>query len=144
MERPRGFGAFAKILAFLGISALGSLVLVPWSRTLPIAPQFLPLGELMTRRTLFATTLIYCATSFVGAYALWWVRPFARYAFYAWAASLVLYIVVFLFLIRIPKPLGIGILFLALLGAFLYFGWRTVQANVDLVAVRSNNRWRGP
>jgi hypothetical protein len=144
MERPRGFGVFAKILALLGISALGPLALVSWGHPLVIAPQFLPFGEAVTRWTLFGASLIYCATSFVGAYALWRVRPFARYAFYAWVASLMLYLAVFMFLIRVPKPLGIGILFFALLGAFLYFGWRVVQAELDLPAMRSNNRWRGP
>src|SRR5256885_300642 len=140
MERPRGFGILAKVLALFGVSALGPLVLVPWRLPLVIAPQFLSLGEMATRWTLFAATLLYCSTAFVCAYALWRVRSFVLHAYYAFVVSLVLYLAVFLFLIRIPKSLGIGVLFFGLLGAFLYFGWRTVQRFVDLVPMRSNNR----
>jgi phosphatidylserine synthase len=96
-----------------------------------IAPQFLPLGEVVTRWTLFAATLLYCGTSFLSAYALWRVRPFALHAYYAWFVSVAIYLLVFIFLIRVPKPLGIGIAFFGLLAAFLYFGWRTVRPVFD-------------
>ena len=45
----------------------------------------------------------------VCAFALWRMRPFALLAYYAFVASLALYFSVFLFLIRVPKPLGIGV-----------------------------------
>jgi hypothetical protein len=131
MERPRGFGLLAKVLMFLGVSAAGGLVFTGWGAPLMIAPQFLPLGEVATRWVLFSANLLYCSTSFVCAYALWRVRPFALYAYYAWFVSLALYLSLWLFLIRIPKPLGVGVLFFGLLAAFLYFSWRIVRPVFD-------------
>jgi len=127
MERPSGVGALAKILALLGVVALLSITFVPWRLPLVIAPEFLPLGEMATRWALFGSLTLYCLTSLVCAFALWRLRPFALCAYYAFAGSLMLYFVVFLFLIRVPKPLGIGVLFFALVGAGLYCGWRIAQ-----------------
>jgi hypothetical protein len=126
MRRPRGVTGLSGFLTFLGILALLGLAVIPW-RPLGIAPQLLPLGEVTTRWLLVGTLVLYCATSLACASALRRLRPNALLFYYAFVISVALYCSVFLFLIRVDKPLGIGIIFFALLGAAVYWGWRIAR-----------------
>jgi hypothetical protein len=126
MKRPRGVGCLAAVMTYFGVMAMVGTLVVPW-RPLPVAPQFLPVGELATRWVLLVTLVLYCVTALVCASALRHMRSHALSAYYAFVVALALYCSVFLFLIRVPKPLGIGILFFALLGAAVYWGWRVAK-----------------
>ena len=126
MERPREVSTLAKALALLSAAALFGVAVVAHAH-LPIAPQFLPLGEATTRWVLVGGIFLYGLSAFITAYALWRGRPFASWAYYAFVVSLALYCAVFIFLIRVPKQWGVGIAFAAFLVAGLYWGWRIVQ-----------------
>jgi hypothetical protein len=126
MERPREVSTLAKALALLSVAALFGVAVVAHAH-LPIAPQFLPLGDVTTRWVLVVTIALYGSSTFITAYALWRMRPFAKWAYYAFVVSLALYCAVFIFLIRVPKQWGVGVAFAAFLVAGLYWGWRIVQ-----------------
>jgi hypothetical protein len=127
MKRPREVTALARILTFLGVCAFLGMAVLPW-RPLPIAPQLLPLGEPATRWLLIGTATLYSVTSLGCAFAMRRMRSYASVAYLAFVVSIALYFSVWLFLIRVAKPLGIGIVFFALLGAGLYWGWSIVKS----------------
>lgn len=126
MKHPPGVTGLAGFLTFLGILAMFGIAVLPW-RPLGIAPQLLPFGEVATRCALVGTLVLYCATSLACAFALRRMRPYALRAYYAFVGSLALYCSVWLFLIRVDKPIGIGIIFFGLLGAGVYWGWRIAK-----------------
>ena len=133
MKRPPGVSGLAAFLTFLGISAMFGIVVLPW-RPLGIAPQLLPVGEVATRFALVGTLVLYCATSLACAVALRRMRPYALRTYYAFVASVALYCSVWLFLIRVDKPIGIGVMFFGLLGAGIYWGWRIAKRASDATA----------
>ena len=87
----------------------------------------LPLGEVVTRWARFAAVLLYCSASFLCAYALWRVRPYALHAYYAFIASLGLCFMVWLFLVHAGAWQWSDVLFFGLQGFGAYFGWRVIQ-----------------
>ena len=126
MTRPNRVSGMAAFLTFLGLTAIFGVAVVPW-RPLPIAPELLPLGEQTTRWLLVGTLALYCATSLACAFALRRQRPYTLLLYYAFAGSVGLYCSVWLFLIRVDKPLGIAIIFFAMLAGGLYWGWRIAK-----------------
>ena len=126
MKRPPGVTGLAAVLTFLGIFAMLGIAIIPW-RPLGIAPQLLPLGEVATRWLLVGTVALYGTTALACAFALRRMRSYALGAYYAFVGSVALYCSVWLFLIRVEKPLGIGIIFFGLLCAGFYWGWRIAK-----------------
>jgi hypothetical protein len=127
MQRPRTVSRLALILTLIGTSALAGIVGVHWSRPLPVAPQLLRIDPTATSHVLFGASVVYCAATLLCAFALWRMRPWAPAA-YAWfVASITAYMVIFLYLVRVPTPVVLGLAFFGLLGAGLYLGWRIVR-----------------
>ncbi len=126
MERPRAVTNLALILGLIGISALGGVIGAPFGQPLNVAPQLLRLDPGLTSWLIFASAAIYCGATLIAAVALWRMRPWARIAYLWFVACIIGYMAVFCFLIRIPSPLGIGVIFFGLLGGALYLGWRVV------------------
>ena len=127
MERPRAVTNLALILGLIGISALGGVIGIPFGQPLNVAPQLLRLDPGPTSWLIFACAAIYCGTTLVAAFSLWRMRSWARTAYLCFVASIVGYMVIFIFLIRIPTPFALEILFFGVLFAALYLGWRVIN-----------------
>ena len=117
----------AAILALLGISGLGGLVNFPLDQPLAVAPQLLRVDSKEASQYIFALACIYCGTTFIAAFALWRLRPWARVAYLGFIAGISIYILGFSYLIRIPTPLFLFTIFYGLLCAGLYWGWIVVS-----------------
>lgn len=128
VQRPRSIRTLALILTLIGISALGGILLAPWGQPLPVAPQFLLGDPHVASWLIFSAGTIYSAATLVCAYALWRMVSWAPAAYGCFVASIVLYMALFLFLVRIPTPIGLGLAFFGLFGAALYWGWRVVRS----------------
>jgi hypothetical protein len=126
VQRPQSIRTLALILVLFGISALGGLLLMPWGLPLPVAPQLLHADPVVAGWIIFSGATVYCLASFICAHALWRMAPWAPAAYACFVASIALYMALFLYIVRVPSPLGIGVAFFGLLGAGLYFGWRIV------------------
>jgi hypothetical protein len=118
----------------IGLSALAGIAGIPWGQPVPVAPQLLRLDPILTSWMLLVAGAVYCTATLVCAFALWRMRPWARVAYCWFIVSIAIYMVVFLYLIRVPTPLGLGIIFFALLAAGLYFGWRIVHRTFGAAA----------
>lgn len=127
MQRPRSIRTLALILTLIGVSAVGGISLTPWGRPLPVAPELLHADPLVASWLISSAATIYCIVTLTCAYALWRMTYWAPAAYGCFVASIVLYMGIFLFIVRIPGPIGIGIAFFGLLGAGLYWGWRVVR-----------------
>jgi hypothetical protein len=55
------------------------------------------------------------------------MASWAPVAYGCFVASIVLYMGLFLYIVRIPTPVGLGLAFFGLLGAGLYWGWQVVR-----------------
>ena len=127
MQRPRSVRTLALILTLVGISALGGTVVAPWGQPLRVAPQLLYGDPQVAGWLIFSAATLYSAAALVCAYALWRMVSWAPAAYGYFVASIVLYMALFLFIVRIPAPLSLGLLFFGLFGAALYWGWRVVR-----------------
>jgi hypothetical protein len=126
MSRPRAITQLALIQGLLGISAAGGVLWLPFGQPLPVAPQLLRADPKMASWLISIFALAYLGTTLIAAAALWRMRPWARVAYLWFVASIVGYMALFCFLIRIPSPLGIEVIFFGFLGGALYLGWRVV------------------
>jgi hypothetical protein len=126
MSRPRAITRLALLLGLLGISAVGGVIGFPFGQPLPLAPQLLRADPTVTSWLIFVAAAAYGAATFIAAGSLWQMRPWARIAYLSFVACLVGYMALFCFLIRIPAPLSIGVIFFGLLCGALYLGWRIV------------------
>jgi hypothetical protein len=127
MLRPRAIRRLSLILTLLGLSALGGVVVIPWGRPLPIAPQLLLLDPVVTGWIIFGAAALYCGATLLCAFALWRMRPWAPQAYLGFAATVATFLALHLLLVRIPTPLALEFLFVGLLGGALYWGWRIVH-----------------
>jgi hypothetical protein len=127
MQRPRAIARLSLILVLIGISALGGIAGIPWGHPVPMAPQFLRLDPVVTSWALLFLGALYCVATFVSAFALWRMRTWARAAYACFIGSITIYLVTFLYLIRVPTPPWLDVAFFALLAAGLYCGWRIVN-----------------
>jgi len=56
------------------------------------------------------------------------MAPWGPTAYGCFVASIALYMALFLYIVRVPTPIGIAVAFFGLLGAGLYWGWYVVSA----------------
>jgi hypothetical protein len=126
MERPRAVTNLALILGLIGVSALGGVINLPFGQPLQVAPQFLRTDAVTTGRLIFGAATIYCGVTLIAAYSLWRMRPWARSAYLWFVVSIASYMVIFCYLIRIPTPFALGLVFFGVLCGGLYLGWRVV------------------
>jgi hypothetical protein len=127
MARPRAISNLALILTLIGISGLGGIASAPWGRPIPVAPQLLGADPVTTAWLILSTGALYVAATVICAFSLWRMLPWAPTAYRCFVASIALFMFVWLYLIRIPMPIALGIAFFALLGSGLYWGWRIVR-----------------
>lgn len=135
VQRPRSIRTLALILTLIGVSAAGGILLAPWGRPLPVAPELLHADPLIASWLITSTATIYCLATLTCAYALWRMASWAPAAYGCFVASIVLYMGLLLYIVRIPSPIGIGIAFFGLLGAGLYWGWRVVRSTYAVQAL---------
>jgi hypothetical protein len=134
MQRPRAVARLSLILMLIGLSALGGIAGIPWGQPGPVAPQLLRLDPIVTSWVLLVVGTVYCAATLLCAFALWRMRPWARVAYSWFIGSITIYLVTFLYLIRVPTPLWLGVAFFALLAVGLYCGWRIVNRTFGAAA----------
>jgi hypothetical protein len=127
VQRPRSIRTLALVLTLIGISALGGVLFIPWGQPFPVAPELLHADPLVASWLIFSAATIYCLAALTCAYALWRMTSWAPAAYGCFVASIVLYIALFLYIVRVPSPIGIGLTFFGLLGAGLYWGWHVVR-----------------
>jgi hypothetical protein len=128
VQRPRSIRTLALVLTLIGISALGGVLLAPWGQPLPVAPQLLHADPRVAGWLILSAATIYCLATLICAYALWRMASWAPAAYGYFVVSIVLYMTLFSYIVRVPTPVGLGLAFFALLGAGLYWGWRVVKA----------------
>ena len=128
MQRPQSIRTLALVLGLIGISALGGVLFIPWGQPLPVAPELLHADPLMASWLIFSAATIYCLVTLTCAYALWRMASWAPTAYACFVASIALYMGLFLYIVQVPTPLGLGVAFFGLLAAGLYWGWRVVGA----------------
>ena len=128
---PRAVSRLSLILILVGISALGGVALAPWGQPLQIAPQLLRTDPKVAGWLIFSAAVIYSGATLVCAYALRRMRPWAPVAYTWFVASIVGYMLLFNFIVRVPSPLLLAVAFYGLLGAALYWGWRIVRTAFD-------------
>ena len=127
MQRPRSIYRMSLVLTLIGVSALGGIVGTPWGQPLPVAPQLLRADPRTASWLIFMAAVIYCVATLICAFALWRMRPWTPTAYRWFVASILFYMLLFLYLVRIPAPIGLAVTFFGLLGAALYWGWRIVR-----------------
>jgi len=127
MQRPRALSTLALMLVMLALSALQTIVRFPRVPPLQLAPQLLHLDSGATRRMLVAATVICCITTLACAYGLWRMRNWTPLAYLAATGSILVYLSVFLLIIRSSVPLALIAGCALLLLAGLYWGWRIVR-----------------
>jgi hypothetical protein len=133
MERPRSIRTLALVLGIVGASALAGVLFAPLARPLPVAPQLLSTDPNTAALLIFSSSALYAVAALVCASALWRMASWGPASYDCFVASIFLQMGVFLYVVRIPMPIGIGLAFFALLGAGLYWGWyivRTAYARV--------------
>ena len=128
VQRPRSTRTLALILTLVGIAALAGVLAAPWGLPLNVAPQLLRGDPHVASWVIFSAATIYSAAALVCAYALWRMVSWAPTVYVCFVASVVLYMALFLFIVRIPVPIGLGVVCFGLLSAALYWGWRVVKS----------------
>jgi hypothetical protein len=124
---PRAVSRLSLILILVGISALGGVALAPWGQPLRIAPQLLRTDPTAAGWLIFSAAVFYCGSTLVCAFALRRMRPWAPAAYTWFIVSVVGYMLLFNFIVRVPTPLLLALAFYGLLAAALYWGWRVVR-----------------
>jgi len=127
VERPRGVSTLSLVLALIGASAFGGLILAPWGQPLPVAPQLLRADPHVASWLIFLAGALYCGATLVAAFALRRMRPWAPTAYICFVCSIGLYLALFMWLVPIFGPAWLGVIFFGLLGAGLYWGWTIVR-----------------
>ena len=127
VERPRGVSTLSLVLALIGVSAFGGLILAPWAQPLRVAPQLLRADPYVTSWLIFLSGALYCGTTLIAAFALRRMSPWAPTAYICFVCSIGLYLAIFMWLVPIFAPAWLGVIFFGLLGAGLYWGWRIVR-----------------
>lgn len=141
MQRPRAISRLSLVLLILALSAVGGLLDNPWGRPLPVAPHLLRMDPVLTGWILLVVGAFYCATTLVCAFALWRMRPWAPAAYLSFVVSITIYMVAFIYLVRLLHPLWLALLFVVLLVWGLNLGWRIVQGCFIPAA---NRQWDRP
>ena len=127
MERPRSVSTLALILTLLGLSSLGALAALPWNQPFPVAPQLLRTDPAIASRVMLSAGAIYAVAAVISAFALWRMRLWAPLAYLAFTASILVYVSLFLYLVRAPGWIALGAGLVGVLVAGLYWGWRIVH-----------------
>jgi hypothetical protein len=102
-------------------------MVAPWGQPLQIAPQLLHADPHVASWLIFSAGTIYSVATLICAYALWRMVSWAPAAYGCFVASIAFYMVLFLYIVRIPTPIGLALAFIGLLSAGLYWGWRVVR-----------------
>jgi len=127
MQRPRSVSTLALVLALLSLSSLGVLAAPPWDRPLPLSPELLRTDPQTASRLISGAATINAVAAMLCALSLWKMRLWAPLAYLAFAASMLVYVAVFAYLLRAPGPLAVAVAAAGLLVAGLYWGWRLVR-----------------
>jgi hypothetical protein len=132
MQRPSSVLRLAQVLLLLGLSALGGLALAPWGQPLPVAVRLMATDPTVASWTIFLVGGCYCVAALTASFALWTMRRWARRAYALFILSIAIYLGTFLYIVRVPAPIGLGLALFALLTAGLYWGWRVVKKGVPV------------
>jgi hypothetical protein len=127
VERPRGVSTLSLVLALIGVSAFGGLIMAPWGQPFRVAPQLLRADPHVTSWLILLAGALYCGATLIAAFALRRMRPWAPTAYICFVCSIALYLAIFMWLVPIFGPAWLGVIFFGLLGASLYWGWRIVR-----------------
>jgi hypothetical protein len=127
VQRPQSVRTLVLVLTLIGVTAFLGILLAPWGRPLPIAPQLLHADPQAAALLIFSAGALYALTTLVCAFALWRMASWGRTSYACFVGSLLLFVALFLYIVRIPAPLGLVLAFFALLFVGLYWGWCVVR-----------------
>jgi hypothetical protein len=131
--RPSSLTLIGGILALIGISGIGGLVNMPNFGDI-VAPQLLRASPRTVTLAVRITLTVYVGATCIAAFAVLKVRRWASKAYVCFAASLMVFLGVFSFLIRMPGTAVTMPIFMLVIGVVLYFGWRKVTSGTSLTA----------
>jgi hypothetical protein len=128
--RPGSLTLIGGILALIGISGIGGLVNMPNFGDV-VAPQLLRASPSTVSVAVRITLIVYVGATCIAAFAVLKMRPWASKAYVCFAASLMVFLGVFSYLIRMPGTTVTMPIFLLVIGVVLYFGWRKVTSGTS-------------
>ena len=96
------------------------------------APQLLRASPSTVTLAVRITLIVYVGATCIAAFAVLKMRPWASKAYVCFAASLMVFLGVFSFLIRMPGTTVTMPIFMLVIGVVLYFGWRKVTSGTSL------------
>jgi hypothetical protein len=131
--RPSSLTQIGGILALLGLSGIGGLVNMPKFGDV-VAPQLLRANPSTVTLAVRITLIVYVGATCIAAFAVLKMRPWASKAYVFFAASLMIFLGVFSFLIRMPGTVVSVPILMLIIGVVLYFGWRKVASGTSLTA----------
>jgi hypothetical protein len=134
MQRPQPVLRLSQVLCLIGLSALGGLAIAPWGRPLPVAPQLLAADPIIAGWSILIAAACYCAATLAAAFALWRMASWVRWAYAAFVVTLLTYVAVFLYLVRIRTPPALSLIFFVFLSGGVYWGWRIVDRSFPVQA----------
>ena len=129
MNRPVSVQILGYILLLMGISAIGGVIPFVTSNELLIAPEFLTHSSKTTIWMISFCAVIYSIATLFASYAVLRMKKWAPKAYLAFVLSICIYIVNFLYLIRIPTPIFLGVIFFLVAGGVIYWGWLVIVRN---------------
>jgi hypothetical protein len=131
VNRPSSLTLIGGILALIGISGIGGLVNMPNFGDV-VAPQLLRASPSTVTLAVRITLIVYVGATCIAAFAVLKRRPWASKAYVCFAASLMVVLGVFSFLIRMPGTTVTMPIFMLVISVVLYFGWRKVTSGTSL------------
>ena len=99
---------------------------------MPVAPKLLAADPVVAGWLILVAAVCYCAATLTAAFALWGMKSWARRAYAVFVFAVAAYIAIFLYLVRVPTPIAIAVVFFALLIGALYWGWRIVDRSFPI------------
>jgi hypothetical protein len=129
--RPSSLTLIGAILALIGISGIGGLVSMPNFGDV-VASQLLRASPSTVTLAVRITLIVYVGATCIAAFAVLKMRPWASKAYVCFAASLMAFLGVFSFLIRMPGTTVTVPIFMLVISVVLYFGWRKVTSGTSL------------
>lgn len=130
INRPSSLSLIGGILALIGISGIGGLVNMPNFGDV-VAPQLLRASPSTVTLAVRITLIVYVCATCIAAFAVLKMRSWASKAFVCFSASVMVFLAVFSFLIRMPGTTVTAPIFMVVVGLVLYFGWRKVTSEIS-------------
>jgi hypothetical protein len=121
----RSLRRLSTVLLVFGVIACIGVVTAPWQ--VPLPPRLFRTDPSVARWLIWAAQAATCACTLVCGFAARRMRPWAPVA-YAWfVVSVLANVLVYGFVLAIPKPVVLLVIYLSLMGPLLYWGWHIMQ-----------------